>query len=111
MKKGKRYIFGLLTAGGEQTQTLPGGGFHGGEQTQTLPGGGFHGGEQTQTLPGGGFHGGDGDGENHGDKRGPPGRRGSQSPEWVNRSAAGKERRCYLPIVGLQTQQKKGEEP
>ena len=28
--------------GGEQTQTLPGGGFHGGEQTQTLPGGGFH---------------------------------------------------------------------
>ena len=29
--------------GGEQTETLPGGGFHGGEQTETLPGGGFHG--------------------------------------------------------------------
>ena len=43
--------------GGEQTETLPGGGFHGGEQTETLPGGGFHGGEQTETLPGGGFHG------------------------------------------------------
>ena len=42
--------------GGEQTQKLPGGGFHGGEQTQKLPGGGFHGGEQTQKLPGGGFH-------------------------------------------------------
>ena len=28
--------------GGEQTETLPGGGFHGGEQTETLPGGGFH---------------------------------------------------------------------
>lgn len=44
------------TMGGEQTETLPGGGFHGGEQTETLPGGGFHGGEQTETLPGGGFH-------------------------------------------------------
>jgi len=44
--------------GGEQTEELPGGGFHGGEQTRTLPGGGFHGGEQTEELPGGGFHGG-----------------------------------------------------
>ena len=47
----------MITAmGGEQTETLPGGGFHGGEQTETLPGGEFHGGEQTETLPGGGFH-------------------------------------------------------
>ena len=45
-----------MVMGGEQTGTLPGGGFHGGEQTETLPGGGFHGGEQTETLPGGGFH-------------------------------------------------------
>lgn len=45
-----------MAMGGEQTETLPGGGFHGGEQTETLPGGGFHGGEQTETLPGGGFH-------------------------------------------------------
>ena len=29
--------------GSEQTDTLPGGGFHGGEQPETLPGGGFHG--------------------------------------------------------------------
>ena len=28
--------------GGEQSETLPGGGFHGGEQSETLPGGGFH---------------------------------------------------------------------
>ena len=49
---------GSCLYGGEQTETLPGGGFHGGEQTETLPGGGFHGGEQTETLPGGGFHGG-----------------------------------------------------
>ena len=40
--------------GGEQTDALPGGGFHtSGEQ---LPGGGFFGGEQTDVLPGGGFH-------------------------------------------------------
>ena len=40
--------------GGEQTDVLPGGGFHtSGEQ---LPGGGFFGGEQTDVLPGGGFH-------------------------------------------------------
>lgn len=45
-----------MVMGGEQSETLPGGGFHGGEQTETLPGGGFHGGEQTETLPGGGFH-------------------------------------------------------
>ena len=49
----------MMAIGGEQTETLPGGGFHGGEQTDTLPGGGFHGGEQTETLPGGGFHGGE----------------------------------------------------
>lgn len=34
----------VMAMGGEQTETLPGGGFHGGEQTETLPGGGFHGG-------------------------------------------------------------------
>ena len=40
--------------GGEQTDVLPGGGFHtSGEQ---LPGGGFFGGEQTDVLSGGGFH-------------------------------------------------------
>ena len=33
---------GMTLVGGEQTETLPGGGFHGGEQTETLPGGGFH---------------------------------------------------------------------
>jgi len=43
----------MLVVGGEQTEILPGGGFHGGEQTETLPGGGFHGGEQMETLPGG----------------------------------------------------------
>ncbi len=32
----------VMATGGEQTETLPGGGFHGGEQTETLPGGGFH---------------------------------------------------------------------
>ena len=62
MKKNTNETTIMLTAcaavitGGEQTETLPGGGFHGGEQTETLPGGGFHGGEQTETLPGGGFH-------------------------------------------------------
>ena len=65
MKKNTNETTIMLTAcaavitGGEQTETLPGGGFHGGEQTETLPGGGFHGGEQTETLPGGGFHGGE----------------------------------------------------
>jgi len=41
--------------GGEQTDILPGGGFHN-ECTEELPGGGMHGGEQTDILPGGGFH-------------------------------------------------------
>ena len=31
-----------MVMGREQTEMLPGGGFHGGEQTETLPGGGFH---------------------------------------------------------------------
>ena len=60
-RKGEDYMKNLmndnvvmLIVGGEQTETLPGGGFHGGEQTETLPGGGFHGGEQTETLLGGG---------------------------------------------------------
>ncbi len=35
-------ISSFVLEGGEQTETLPGGGFHGGEQTETLPGGGFH---------------------------------------------------------------------
>ena len=43
----------MLVTGGEQTESLPGGGFHGGEQTESLPGGGFHGSEQTEALPGG----------------------------------------------------------
>ena len=65
-KRGEKYMKNymndnmvMMVVGGEQTETLPGGGFHGGEQTETLPGGGFHGGEQTETLPGGGFHGGE----------------------------------------------------
>ena len=37
---------------------LPGGGMHGGEQTDILPGGGFHN-ECTEELPGGGMHGGE----------------------------------------------------
>ncbi|GEM_PF-3534016 len=41
--------------GGEQTDILPGGGFHN-ECTEELPGGGMYGGEQTDILPGGGFH-------------------------------------------------------
>ena len=41
--------------GGEQTDILPGGGFHN-EFTEELPGGGMYGGEQTDILPGGGFH-------------------------------------------------------
>ena len=41
--------------GGEQTDIIPGGGFHN-ECTEELPGGGMHGGEQTDILPGGGFH-------------------------------------------------------
>jgi hypothetical protein len=56
MMKKENWMIESKELGGEQTQTLPGGGFHGGEQVETLPGGGFHGGEQTQTLPGGGFH-------------------------------------------------------
>ena len=39
---------GGCKCGGEQTDVLPGGGFHGGEQTDVLPGGGFHGGEQDE---------------------------------------------------------------
>ena len=46
MKKMKTFTFDIenrkMAMGGEQTETLPGGGFHGGEQTETLPGGGFH---------------------------------------------------------------------
>lgn len=37
-----------VAMGVEQTETLPGGGFHGGEQTETLPGGGFHGSGQAE---------------------------------------------------------------
>ena len=51
-KRGEKYMKNymndnmvMMVVGGEQTETLPGGGFHGGEQTETLPGGGFHGGE------------------------------------------------------------------
>ena len=42
MKKELIIINNFIVLGGEQIETLPGGGFHGGEQIETLPGGGFH---------------------------------------------------------------------
>lgn len=41
----------VSAAGGGQTDTLPGGGFHGGGQTDTLPGGGFHGDTANMSTP------------------------------------------------------------
>ena len=59
VKTQQTYSFDMMLPGGgffggEQTDVLPGGGFHANEEK--LPGGGFFGGEQTDVLPGGGFH-------------------------------------------------------
>ena len=59
VKTQQTYSFDMMLPGGgffggQQTDVLPGGGFHANEEK--LPGGGFFGGEQTDVLPGGGFH-------------------------------------------------------